>query len=166
MIKYKNRKGDFYEPYPKNPKIAKVFKEIGLADELGSGVRNMYKYTKIYSGGVPELKEDDIFRAYIPLIASKNGYTNDHINDHINVHLNDNISEYISNSLTENEIKVLKVIKENSHITHIEMANKIHVSEKTVRRITKKLKEKGIIKRVGANKNGYWEIIKPKGENL
>ncbi|MBP3284844.1 MAG: putative DNA binding domain-containing protein [Clostridia bacterium] len=59
---------DFYEPYPKNPKIAKVFKEIGLADELGSGVRNMVKYTKLYSGGVPEWKEDDIFRAFIPLI--------------------------------------------------------------------------------------------------
>lgn len=58
---------DFYEPYPKNPKIAKVFKEIGLADELGSGVRNMVKYTKIYSGGIPEFKEDDIFRTFIPL---------------------------------------------------------------------------------------------------
>lgn len=56
-----------YEPYPKNPKIAKFFKEIGLADELGSGVKNMVKYTKIYSGGVPRLKEDDIFRTIIPL---------------------------------------------------------------------------------------------------
>ena len=68
---------DFYEPYPKNPKIAKIFKEIGLADELGSGVKNMFKYTKIYSGGLPELKEDDIFRAYIPLIDTtfiKNSY--------------------------------------------------------------------------------------------
>ena len=36
-----------YEPYPKNPKIAKVFKEIGLADELGSGVRNIYKYIQV-----------------------------------------------------------------------------------------------------------------------
>ena len=32
-----------YEPYPKNPKIAKLFKEIGLAEELGSGVKNMVK---------------------------------------------------------------------------------------------------------------------------
>ena len=57
-----------YEPYPKNPKIAKVFKEIGLADELGSGVQNLYKYTPIYSDGAePELKEDDIFRTIIPL---------------------------------------------------------------------------------------------------
>lgn len=28
-------------PYPKNPTIAKFFKEIGWVDELGSGVRNI-----------------------------------------------------------------------------------------------------------------------------
>jgi len=27
-----------------------VFREIGLADELGSGMRNTYKYTQLYSG--------------------------------------------------------------------------------------------------------------------
>jgi ATP-dependent DNA helicase RecG len=32
-----------FSPYPKNPKIAKFFKEIGWVDELGSGVRNIYK---------------------------------------------------------------------------------------------------------------------------
>lgn len=59
-----------YEPYPKNPKIAKLFKEIGLADELGSGVQNLYKYTPIYSDGAePELKENDVFRVTIPLNA-------------------------------------------------------------------------------------------------
>lgn len=29
---------------------SKVFREIGLADELGSGMRNTYKFTKLYSG--------------------------------------------------------------------------------------------------------------------
>lgn len=42
-----------FQPFPKNPAISKVFREIGLADELGSGMRNTYKYTKMYSGGVP-----------------------------------------------------------------------------------------------------------------
>lgn len=31
-----------FTPYPKNPITARFFKEIGLADELGSGVRNLY----------------------------------------------------------------------------------------------------------------------------
>ncbi len=62
-----------YEPYPKNPKIAKVFKEIGIADELGSGVQNLYKYTAIYSQGAePELKENDIFKTTIPLSLQEN----------------------------------------------------------------------------------------------
>ncbi len=56
-----------FEPFPKNPPISKVFREIGLADELGSGMRNTYKYTKLYSGAEPEFTEGDIFRTIIPL---------------------------------------------------------------------------------------------------
>ena len=37
------------------------------ADELGSGMRNTYKYTQLYSGGTPEFIEGDVFRTIIPL---------------------------------------------------------------------------------------------------
>jgi len=33
-----------FSPYPKNLMIARFFKEIGRVDELGSGIRNTYKY--------------------------------------------------------------------------------------------------------------------------
>ena len=56
-----------FRPFAKNPPIAKVFREIGLADELGSGMRNSYKYTKMYSGGEPVFTEADIFTTIIPL---------------------------------------------------------------------------------------------------
>ena len=56
-----------FEPFPKNPAISKVFREIGLADELGSGIRNTYKFTKLYSGGIPQFVEGDIFKTVIPL---------------------------------------------------------------------------------------------------
>ena len=56
-----------FEPFPKNPPISKVFREIGLADELGSGMRNTYKFTKLYSGGEPQFTEGDVFRTVIPL---------------------------------------------------------------------------------------------------
>ena len=56
-----------FEPFPKNPAISKVFREIGLADELGSGMRNTYKFTKLYSGGVPQFIEGDVFKTVIPL---------------------------------------------------------------------------------------------------
>lgn len=56
-----------FSPFPKNPTIARFFKEIGLVDELGSGVRNTYKYSKIYSGVEPIFTEGDVFRTIIPL---------------------------------------------------------------------------------------------------
>lgn len=59
------RHGDILEtaftPYPKNPILARFFVTAGLADIIGSGVRNLYRYTPIYTdGGKPELIEGDI----------------------------------------------------------------------------------------------------------
>ena len=50
------------EPNPKNPIIAAFFRNIGYADQLGSGVRNLFKYSKFYSGKEPEFAEGDLFR--------------------------------------------------------------------------------------------------------
>ena len=56
-----------FTPYPKNPSIARLFREIGRADELGSGVRNLFKYCKVYCGHDPQLIEQDIFKFILPL---------------------------------------------------------------------------------------------------
>lgn len=58
---------DDFSPFPKNPAISKFFREIGLADELGSGIRNINKYLEVYSGGKPEFREEDIFTLIVPI---------------------------------------------------------------------------------------------------
>ena len=58
---------EHFEPFAKNPAISKVFREIFLADELGSGMRNTYRFTKMYSVGTPEFREGDFFSTIIPL---------------------------------------------------------------------------------------------------
>ena len=54
-------------PIPKNPIIERFFNQIGLAEELGSGTKALFKYTRVYSGADPMLKEGDVFTAVIPL---------------------------------------------------------------------------------------------------
>lgn len=54
-------------PFSKNPIIANFFHQIGRADELRSGVRNLYHYVRIYSGADPVFDEGDIFRLTVPL---------------------------------------------------------------------------------------------------
>jgi len=52
-----------FSPFAKNPPIAKVFRNAGLADELGSGMRNTYKYSRMYSGKEPSLSKVRMFFA-------------------------------------------------------------------------------------------------------
>lgn len=78
-----------FEPFPKNPPISKVFREIGLADELGSGMRNTYKYTRLYSATDPIFEEGDVFRTIVPLkrIATEKvgSDEDDNVNGNVNV---------------------------------------------------------------------------------
>ena len=131
-----------FEPFPKNPTISKVFREIGLADELGSGMRNTYKYTQLYSGRKPLFEEGDIFRTIIPLskiATQKVGYQ---------------YSE-TQNEFEEIENNIKNIIKENNKVSRKEMAKLLNVGEKTVTRYIKEIKN---IKYIGVGKNGHWEI--------
>ena len=145
---------DKFSPYSKNPKIAKVFKEIGLADELGSGVINMVKYTKIYSGGKPIFNEDDIFTTTIPL--------KEVINVPINISKgqNDLLNDPLNDLLDEMQNNILELIKNNKELTYDEIANQLEISSSTVKRKFKEMKEKNIVTRVNGKRNGYWEIMK------
>lgn len=145
-----------FEPFPKNPPISKVFREIGLADELGSGMRNTYKYTKMYSGGEPQFVEGDVFRITIPLtevatatvgpniITPKNGAISGVLNGAIN--------------LSDTEQKLLQFLKDNPRATKPIMASSLGIGDGTVERAIKKLKTYNLLKRIGSNKTGYWEI--------
>ena len=55
------------EPYPKNPLIANFFRNIGYSDKLGSSVRKMFTYSRLYSGADPEFMEGDVFKIIVPL---------------------------------------------------------------------------------------------------
>lgn len=105
-----------FEPFPKNPSISKVFREIGLAYELGSGMRNTYKYTRLYTGKNPLFEEGDIFKTIIPLqkIATQKVGGND---VPLNVPHNDNeLLEFIKLQIRKNNRKNCKKINSIKYI--------------------------------------------------
>lgn len=61
--------------------------------------------------------------------------------------------------LTKSAIKVLQALKTNPESTIDGIVTDISVSRETVKRSLKTLSEKGLIKRVGSDKTGHWEII-------
>ena len=146
---------DRFEPFPKNPPISKVFREIGLADELGSGMRNTNKYTKLYSGGTPSFDEGDVFRITIPLksiATSKVGPGKENVGQNVGQDVGQNVGQE-EDALQE---LIVKLIKENSKVTKKQIAKEGSVSEKTVERQMKKMTN---VKYIGRGHSGHWEIV-------
>ena len=55
-------------------------------------------------------------------------------------------------------MQVYNEIKNNVNITAQEISKKLNKTKRTIERIFTSLKEKKIIKRVGSDKTGHWEI--------
>lgn len=65
----------------------------------------------------------------------------------------------VTQKVTVNQQKIIEAIKENPCITQDELSQKIGIARKNIISNMKKLQEKNIIRRVGADKNGWWEVM-------
>lgn len=125
---------DNLEPNPKNPIIASFFRNIGYADQLGSGVRNLFKYTRLYSGKDSEFKEGDIFRIIVPLDDAYSfdfGTATDKLpinSDKVMGRATKNATGKTKAELSEDEKKILALLKAEPQITQkkLQQANGIY----------------------------------------
>ena len=69
------------------------------------------------------------------------------------------VTAKISVKVTVNQQKILDEIKENPFVTQEELAQIIGLSRKSIIQNMKKLQENGLLKRIGADKNGHWEVL-------
>ena len=71
------------------------------------------------------------------------------------------VSDKVYNKVTnKTEDMMLDLIRDNPNITISQFVIKTNLSEPGIKKNLKKLKDKNLIRRVGSNKNGYWEIIR------
>lgn len=58
-----------------------------------------------------------------------------------------------------NEQKLLNLIAKDSAITAITASEVLSISKRQIERLLSSLKNKGLIRRIGADKGGYWEVV-------
>ena len=87
------------------------------------------------------------------LISSSN-VTSQPVSDSVN-----DVTENVTENVTDNRSKLLlKLIKGDSGISTTTLAHKLGVTRMTIARDIQILKTKGIIKRIGPDKGGHWEV--------
>ena len=140
-----------FEPFPKNPNIAQIFTQMGRSEELGTGIKTVYKYTKAYSGSDEIIfQEDDVFVTKVPLHS---------INDTVNATVDATVNATVNATVSERQKRILIEANVNKNITIAQLADKLSVSRDTILRDMKKLKKLNLIRRVGSDKLGHWDIL-------
>jgi ATP-dependent DNA helicase RecG len=56
--------------------------------------------------------------------------------------------------------KILILLRANPKVTAQKMALMLGVTDKTIKRHLKTLREQGTLKRIGPDKTGHWEVVK------
>ena len=60
--------------------------------------------------------------------------------------------------VTLEEMQILNLLKNDGKMTQKKLAEQIGKSDRTVKRITVSLEQKGLIERIGGKRFGYWKV--------
>ncbi len=72
----------------------------------------------------------------------------------------DKVTDRVTDRVTDNQQTIILAIKENNKVTTSDLAEIVGISQRKIKENMAKLKEYGIIERIGPPKGGHWEIIK------
>ena len=89
----------------------------------------------------------------------RNRYVHIRYNEKIAKKATPSVTVNVTVKLTANQKNILGLVKENPNISQEAIASELGIARETVNRNMKKLQERNVLKRLGADKNGRWEIV-------
>ena len=148
----------------RNVTIGRIFSELKIIEQWGRGFSNIIEFCKQYENVVPEFKEE--------LLQFKVVFWNRIIEKKVGEKVvrkggQKRWSEKVVrkggqkrwSELTQRQAEILQLIKENQKITRKMLSEKLNINPSAVQKHINKLKQKGLLKRVGPTKGGYWKIV-------
>ena len=108
------------------------------------------RFVEKYGKGVFEI-ENNYIRCTIPF---KKEVINQMENKNVGLNVVLNVV------LNKTEKKVIELLIENPNITSAELAEKIGVTKRTIKRTFKSLQEKKMIERIGSKRDGNWIVVR------
>ena len=137
--------------FSRNPKIAAFLKAYHFVKEFGEGFDRICREQEANGANVPSFRTDEfILKITVPKVAEK-----------VTVNFTEkvNTTENVIDASQKTSQKIIDLIKEDPYIATSKMAEIIGVDRRNIARNIKKLQEQGVVRRVGPDKGGFWEII-------
>jgi ATP-dependent DNA helicase RecG len=142
---------------PRNPIIANACFFAGYIDTWGRGTLKIIKACKEAGLPEPEIKE---MNGGIEVTIYNKPVVYENSDGIVNAASNPTkLVEGLVEGLVESQKKIVRLINQKPTISKRELAEHIGISTTAIDKNLDSLKAKNIIRRVGSNKSGHWEII-------
>ena len=132
----------------------KMFGLIGVGERAGSGVPSVIAVWSDVTGMVPTYKQS--FAPERMEFTIKMSSLSNTSADNLSIASTIGIVEKSSQKSSQ---KILELIAVNTTISTQEMADSIGISRRAIAKIIAKLQTEGILRRIGPDKGGHWEIV-------
>lgn len=158
----------------RNPIVASLLSRTIFVEKLGTGINRIKKAMELLDLPSPEFKfyEHSFYvdlydGAMIKGVEIKSQKTVEKIQNLSRKELltllenkvGSKLVEKVGSKLVENQLKIVFLILEDEKISKNRMSEILNISDTAVDKNISKLKNLGIIKRVGFAKGGHWEVI-------
>jgi ATP-dependent DNA helicase RecG len=140
-----------YKSIPRNKSVADFFKNLGLIEKYGSGIGRIIRYFQ--EANLPEPQFNNISGGFQVTV-----FFPENMEKH-----SAQTTEKFTEKFTENLKDILDLIDNNPTISFNELSEKIGISRRAIIKNTNRLKQFGLLERIGPDKGGYWKIIKYDG---
>lgn len=117
-------------------------------EKAGTGIKRIREFCRENNNDV-EIKPTDT-HFFVKM------YALEHPKDGVKDGVTDSVKDGVK--LTETQEKLLELVLENREITGKELAEEIGISRSGIEKNIVKLKEMGILTRIGPDKTGYWRV--------
>lgn len=129
---------------PRNKELMRIFRDVDLVESLGTGLLRVLKVYK---------EENFVFMEHFTRVVIPYAWIPSSDENIVG-----NIVENIVEKLPATQAKIVKLLRENPYISAKMISDAIGIATRNVQVHIKKLQENGIIRRVGPDKGGHWEI--------
>ena len=146
----------------RNRRLGEYLKELDLTEGRSTGIPTIQNELK--ENGSPRAivvtdEERTFFRITIPCHEAAGNIIADIASKDNSQKSSQKSSQKGSQKDAKSQM-IIDMIRRNPNVTTSEMADKIGISRRSIAKMTNKLQAEGVILRVGARKDGHWEIVK------
>ena len=137
-----------------------MLRMIGFGENVGSGFPKIIAAWKEANWGEPRLLNKlDVDEVELVLPVPSTKATSDTAPANAPVNAPVNAPANAPAKLNKTQIAIVKAMINDNSVTYDNLKDHIGVDRSTITRNIKVLKEKGVIRRVGEDKDGHWEVL-------